>query len=252
MSYPEAIVFGILQGLTEFLPVSSSGHLALLHHYFGYQEADLFFDIFLHIATFFTIVVYFWRDIISVLKENRRLLLYVAAASIPTAVAGVLFSGFFESMFAMPKIVALMLCVTGALLLLADRAARKSPAVPAKSELTWFNSLVIGLVQAASIMPGISRSGSTISAAMILGIKRKDAVRFSFLLAIPAMLGAFIFKLCKSYGQLHITAQMAAGAVAAFLVGLGAVHMLLKVVYNNRLKYFGFYCLLIGVMVLAL
>jgi len=252
MSYAEAIISGIVQGITEFLPVSSSGHLVILHHYFGFKEPQLLFDIFLHIGTLFAVVVYFWRDIIKLVTIQRRLLLLILIGSIPTALIGYYFRDTFESYFANIEIVGIMLLITAIFLFAADWAGNRRFNAVHASGLTWLKALLIGIVQGMAIMPGISRSGSTISSAILLKVDKVQAIRFSFLLFIPAIIGALILKLTHAPGGVDITAQMVIGVFFAFIFGLGAIYLLIKSVINSNLKFFGFYCLLAGGVVLVL
>ncbi|MFH1868518.1 MAG: undecaprenyl-diphosphate phosphatase [Candidatus Omnitrophota bacterium] len=253
MSYIQTIISGIVQGLTEFLPVSSSGHLVMLHHYFGIKEPQLFFDIILHVATLFAILVYFRRDIISVFTKERRLLLFILVGTIPTAIIGLLFKDIFESLFVHVKFTGLMLFITANFLFAGDWAAKKQKAESSPPKgLGFRRALLIGFVQALSMAPGISRSGSTIATGLLLRLDKKEAVRFSFLLAMPAILGALLFKLVDAGGAFTITLPMFVGSFAAFFVGLGAIHVLLKVVYTDKLSYFGLYCLIVGGLILGL
>ena len=252
MSYAEAIISGIVQGVTEFLPISSSGHLVILHNYFGFKEPQLLFDIFLHIGTLFAIVVYFWRDIIDLIATKRRIVSFIIIGTIPTVLIGYSFSAIFESYFADIKVVGSMLLVTAIFLFAADWAGRRSLDAAAVGRMTWFKAIIIGIVQGIAIMPGISRSGSTISSAMLLKVDRRQAIRFSFLLSIPAVLGAVVFKLSNITVTAAVTSNMAVGAFFAFIFGLGAIYLLIKSVINSNLKFFGFYCLLTGGVILAL
>lgn len=253
MGYAEAIISGIVQGLTEFLPVSSSGHLVILHHYFGYKEPQILFDIFLHIGTLFAVLIYFRHDIIKIVTKERRLLGLVLIGSIPTAIIGFLFKDIYETLFADMKVVGLMLIVTAGFLFLGQWALKsQSKEKVNNGPLGWLKAVVIGLVQGISIIPGISRSGSTIAAGLLLRLDRKEAVRFSFLLAIPAITGALLFKLADAGRAVVITPLMLAGVISAFLVGLAAIYILIKAVYAGRLKFFGIYCLLVGGAVLIL
>ncbi|NQT89809.1 MAG: undecaprenyl-diphosphate phosphatase [Candidatus Omnitrophica bacterium] len=243
----EAIISGVVQGLTEFLPISSSGHLVLLHRYFGYQEPRLIFDIFLHVGTLFAVIVYFWRDIINLITKQKRLLLLIIIASIPTAVIGFLFKDLLKSLFVNVRVVGIMLFVTAGFLFIGEWAAGRKKD---KTGLSWFKALVIGIVQGISIIPGISRSGSTISTGMFLGLEKKEAVRFSFLLSIPAILGALAFMLRNGAGMSVDTLSLLAATASAFVVGLAAIYILIKAVARARLKFFAIYCLLMGTLIL--
>lgn len=249
MSYAEAIISGIVQGLTEFLPVSSSGHLAILHQYLGYKEPQVLFDIFLHVGTLFAVLVYFWCDIIKVVTKERQVLGFILVASIPTGAIGFIFKDMFEALFTNVKAVGLMLIITAGILFLGEWASKRQKK-DYNTGLGWVKALIIGSVQGISIMPGISRSGSTIAAGLLLKLDKKEAVRFSFLLAIPAIIGALILKLADTGSAVVIPPPMIAGAISALLVGLVAIYILIKAVYTERLKFFAIYCLLVGAAVL--
>ena len=253
MSYAEAIISGIVQGITEFLPVSSSGHLVILHNYFGYKQPQLLFDIFLHIGTLFAVLIYFRRDIINVITKERRLLWLVVIGSVPTAIIGFAFKDIFKALFTDVKMVGIMLFVTAGFLFAAEWAVKKREKISASGiSLRWPKALIIGIVQGISIIPGISRSGSTISSGLLLKLDKKEAIRFSFLLAIPAIIGALLLDMFDGASKIIITPQVVAGALTSFLVGLAAIYILIKAVSNNRLKIFGIYCLLAGGAVLIL
>lgn len=245
MSYTYAIISGIVQGITEFLPVSSSGHLVILHHYFGYQQPLLLFNLFLHAGTLLAVFVYFWHDIINIVRKEHKLLLAVMIGSLPTALIGYFFSGIHESLFANIKIVGIMLLVTALFLFLADIAGNRQKGISSKNP-GWIKAIIIGIVQGISIIPGISRSGSTISSAMLLKIDKAMAVKFSFLLSIPAIIGAFFFRLLSLESDIAYLPEMAFGALIAFLFGLGSIYLLIKAVIKGRLRFFAFYCVLMG------
>lgn len=200
MNLIEAILLGIIQGATEFLPVSSSGHLALAHYFLGAQEAELAFDVALHLGTLLAILAYFRDDFLQMGKavlglhkeaaENQRLrkmAFFIAIATIPGALAGLLLGKTAETYFRHPAMVASALALAGLLLLLADRAGKRARAFEAT---TLTDALLIGLSQACAIIPGVSRSGSTITCGLALGLTRQAAVRFSFLLSAPIIFGA--------------------------------------------------------------
>jgi undecaprenyl-diphosphatase len=251
MSYAQAIISGIVQGITEFLPISSSGHLVILHNLFGYKEPQLLFNLFLHAGTLLAVLAYFHKDIINMLTKDRRLFLAVIIGSLPTALIGYFFKDIFESLFANIVIVGIMLYVTAVLLFLADIAGQRKEGLSSNSPGV-FKSIIIGIIQAISIIPGISRSGSTISGAMLLKIDKKMAVKFSFLLSIPAILGALILKLSdlNNTGITYLP-QMMAGTLFAFLFGLGAIYLLIKTVIKGKLKFFAIYCLFAGTAAIA-
>lgn len=245
MQIIQSIILGIIQGLTEFLPVSSSGHLALLQNYFG--EIDLSFDVMLHLATLLAVVCYFFKDIILLIKgffsfkwanEDFRICIYLIIASIPAGLFGFLFNDFISSTFSNLFVIGVGFFISAMFLLTASFA---NP----KKELSLGNTFIIGLSQALAIFPGISRSGSTVSTAVLLGIKREKAIRFSFLLSIPAILGASFLEL-GSLGSINLSIIL--GFVFAFLSGLFAIFLFLKKVTLENFRWFAFYCFLLGIL----
>jgi len=245
MTLIQAIVLGAIQGVTEFFPVSSSGHLVIFQALFGLKEPQLAFDIFLHLGTLVSVLIFFRKDIIGFFSGGKKLLFYIVVASIPTFIIGFLFKDAVERFCGMPKLVALMLGVTGAWLILVSLKAKKNKL---KKDLGILNSIVIGIAQGIAIMPGISRSGATIGAGYLAGLDKEFSVKFSFLLAIPAILGASVLKVHK-IGQ-GITGSdtivFLAGGITAMLVGIMSIKVLLKIVKNDKLYIFGLYCILMS------
>ena len=274
MNSIEAIILGIIQGLTEFLPVSSSGHLVLFQHLFGLKEAELFFDICVHLGTLVAVVIVFRQEIIKILsallqlvsmrgqKEkflqrvdsdpDLKMALLIVIGSIPTAILGLLFSGIADRLFSSTLITGLMLMVTGLLLWLTRKA--ESHATSASSgDLSTGKAVVIGIVQGLAIIPGISRSGSTISTGLLLGVDRETAARYSFLLSIPAIVGAGILSLKDGLSQTNPVISMSLlGAVTAAVVGYGALKSLLHLVKKGRLHVFAPYCWLVGIVAILI
>ena len=269
----EAIILGIIQGLTEFLPVSSSGHLVLFQQLFGLKEAELFFDVCVHLGTLLAVMVVFRQEIKNIILALMRLIsstgskktilqkiesdpdlkmaLLIVIGSIPTAVLGFLFRGIADRLFASAFIVGLMLMVTGLILWLTRWAATRVEQ-PGADRLTPKNALIIGVVQGLAIIPGISRSGSTISIALLLGIRREMAARYSFLLSIPAIIGAGLLSFKEGLSQTDQAIQISLlGAVAAALVGYGALKSLLHVVKKGRLHLFAPYCWMAGILAIV-
>ena len=270
MTALEAILLGIIQGLTEFLPVSSSGHLVLFQQMFGLKEAELFFDVCVHLGTLLAVMVVFRHEIMNIISALIRLLapsgskktvsqkiesdpdlklaMLIVIGSIPTAVLGFLFRGIADRLFASAVLTGIMLIVTGLLLWITRwTATRHKQAAP--DRLTPKNALIIGVMQGLAIIPGISRSGSTISIGLLLGIDRETAARYSFLLSIPAIIGAGMLSLKEGLSQTDLTIQISLlGAVAAALVGYGALKSLLHVVKTGRLHLFAPYCWLVGIL----
>ncbi len=261
------ILIGIIQGLTEFLPVSSSGHLVLAQHFLGMKEGgDIVFEVFLHLGTMLAVVIYFrkalWNMVLSLINwkptidnqvhyHNRMLILYLACATVATIVVYVLFGDVFKAAFTKPIIVSAMLFVTGTIIFVSDYIRDRG--IPAFSA-GFLRSLMVGLGQGLAIMPGISRSGTTIAVSLFAGIKRKDAAEFSFLLSIPAILGANLSEI--SY-LVNLDKQMMisylAGFVAAFISGYLVIAILIRLIQACKLKYFAYYCWTISVVsILAL
>ena len=273
MTALEAIILGVIQGLTEFLPVSSSGHLVLFQKIFGLKQAELFFDVGVHLGTLVAVIAVFRREIKNILAALIRLgslagpkeailpkiesdpqlkmALMIVIGSIPTAILGFLFAGIADRLFASEMITGLMLIVTGLLLWLTRRT--KASVDQARSDrLTPKNALIIGMVQGVAIIPGISRSGSTISIGLLLGIDREMAARYSFLLSIPAIVGAGLLSLKGGISQpeLAIRAPLL-GSFTAALVGYAALKSLLQLVKKGRLHVFAPYCWLVGTLAIV-
>jgi undecaprenyl-diphosphatase len=255
MSLFQAVFLGLLQGLTEFLPVSSSGHLAIAQHFLpGFSQPGVLFDVMLHLATMGAVILYFRRECLLLATAPfrrdpqallyRRLLALLVLGSVPTAVIGLLFKDFFVGLFENIYVVCLMLLVTGSLLFLSERLRRGQRR---EEQLTWRDALLVGTVQGGAIIPGISRSGSTIAALLLNGVDGETAARFSFLLALPAVFGAGLLSLfdLQRADSMALPACLA-GMAVAFVVGLVSIHLLLAVVRRKRLFAFALYCWLVG------
>lgn len=271
MALIEALVLGIVQGLTEFLPVSSSGHLVLGQALFGIKEPEIFFDVMLHLGTLGAVCVVFRREIWSLIKEflhllrilfNKsalaaawqerpafKLLVLILAGTIPTGIIGIVFKDTFESMFASTLTVSFALLFTGLFLFLTGRIKQGT------RDITGFravDALIIGLAQGLAIIPGISRSGATISTGLFLKLDRELIVRYSFLLSIPAILAAVALQV-KDAGQSTFSPLgLSLGFLAALISGLLALLLLLKIVRRGRLHFFAYYCWLVGLTGLGL
>ena len=266
-----AIIFGTVQGLTEFLPVSSSGHLVLFQHFFGIQEPELFFDICLHAGTLVAIFFVFFQEIWSILKtlarlpalsresgginslfennEDVRISVLILAGTVPTGILGILFHEVADRLFSNVPLVGGMLLVTGSLLWITR--GFKTSGRPLR-RVGFKDSLIIGFVQGLSILPGISRSGATISTALILGIDREVAGRYSFLLSIPAILGAIVMGFESGLLEKSSASPKAliGGTLAAALVGYLALKTLLKIIKHGRFFTFSPYCWIVGILTL--
>lgn len=236
-----AVALGLAQGLTEFLPVSSSGHLVILGHFFGLREAGVAFDVFLHLATVLAVGVYFRTDLLLLLGDRRRVLLLLLA-TLPAGVAGLLLEDLFTRLFSSVTATGVALLGTGFVLWGAERLSagyrRRHPLERMSAADAWW----IGVGQAVAIIPGLSRSGTTIATGLVRGLDRESAARFSFLLSIPVILGAGVLQLRHlTIGSFSEAAPLAAGFAAAFLSGLAAIHILLGVVRRAKLTVFSWY-----------
>lgn len=263
MDILQAIVLGILQGATEFIPVSSSGHLVLVPWLLRWPQPGLLFDTMVHWGTLLAIVAYFWRDwwllITAWLRglvrrdwsdPRARMFWLLILGSVPAALLGFFLEDFFESLFSEPFWVSIFLLVTAVLLTASERMARQTRET---RDLNWKDALVIGAAQGAAIAPGISRSGATISAGLWRGLERADAARFSFLLSTPAIFGAGLLQLVDILGEPGALGQvsiLAAGFVAAALAGYVCIWALLRYLQRGRLYPFAVYCALAGVFFL--
>lgn len=255
MNYLHAALLGLIQGLTEFLPVSSSGHLAITQHFLpGFEQPGLLFDILLHFATTMAVVVYFRHDILRLLSaffrsdpyavDDRHTFWMILIGSIPTAVIGISGKDFFETLFENILLIGCMLILTALLLIIAERTRKDGRSL---AQISYNDALLVGVVQGLAIIPGISRSGSTIAALLIRGIDGEAAARFSFLLALPAICGAMVLSIADlqriSWGE--VPAYLL-GFIIAFSSGLLAIRWLMNVVRRKRLAGFAVYCLLVG------
>lgn len=268
----QAVILGVVQGLTEFLPVSSSGHLVIFQHLFNLKEPEVLFNVGVHMGTLVAVIIFFRKDlhrmIASIFRflngmlqkkasfadaapdNDIKLALLIIAGTLPTVILGLAFHTIVDRIFSSVVLVGLMLIVTGSLLILTVRIKNNGKGV---ERFSIKDALIIGLVQGISIIPGISRSGSTIAAGLFLGLERETSARFSFLLAIPAIIGAAIleFKDITTYPSAQII-PMLIGAATSCLVGYGALGSLVYIVKKGRLHYFAPYCFLAGVIALMM
>ena len=263
MEIIQAIVLGLIQGATEFIPVSSSGHLVLVPWLLGWGSPGLVFDTVVHWGTLVAVLAYFWRDWLELIgtwlrglvrwdwrDPLARLVWLLILGSIPAAVLGFLFEDFFESLFGKPAWVALFLFVTAALLALGELLGKRRRNL---ADLGWLDAALIGLAQASAIAPGISRSGATISTGLFRGLERDAAARFSFLLATPIIFGAGLFKLtdlgamADPAGQISV---LAAGFLAAAVAGYVCIWGLLRYLKRGSLYPFAIYCAAAGLFAL--
>lgn len=272
MDFIQALVLGIVQGLTEFIPVSSSAHLVLAPWVLGWPDPGLAFDTILHLGTLVGLLVYFWRDIpplvaafFSSLRRRgawnaqpggrlaepySRVAWALVIGSLPAGSIGFAFEGFFESLFSNESAVGAFLLVTALILVVSERLGRRARTL---EHITWLDALLIGVAQAAAIAPGLSRSGATIAAGLGRGLRRDDAARFSFLLSIPAIAAAGFLQLLDLVRDGRLGAElplMAAGFFTAALSGYLCIRFLLGFLQRGRLYVFAGYCALVGGAVL--
>jgi undecaprenyl-diphosphatase len=254
MDILQALILGVVQAITEWLPVSSSGHLALVQALFG-LENNVAFDVMLHLATILVIIIVFWKDLMEIVDsllahswdDNTEMLYFIAIATIPTAIIGLLFKLFFMSLFTNLLLLGIFFMINGFVLFMTKYYTRR------REDLTWKGSIAIGISQGIAILPGISRSGSTISTGMFLGLKKKKLVRFSFLMAIPAIIGASIleYKDLMPLTSVGLTTILV-GFFTVLILGYFCLKYLLKVIEQGRWHYFAYYCWVIGLITIVL
>lgn len=258
MKFFEIVLLGIIQGLTEFFPVSSSGHLVLFQNLFGLREPQLLADVTLHFGTLLSLLVFLRRELVELAqslgrfclkpKENVsdpkiKLLFFLFLASLPIAFMGYFFYDFIESLFGSLRAVGGALLLTGIFLLLTKLAQEKQ-----KNNI--FHPLLIGLLQGFALVPGFSRSGFTIGGALLLGWKRKDAAQFSFLLSIPAILGATLYQLRNIESTSQSWPLLLVGVIVAGVFGFIALTFLVKLIMRGKFSLFSYYCFFVGLVAL--
>ncbi|NLJ55650.1 MAG: undecaprenyl-diphosphate phosphatase [Firmicutes bacterium] len=257
MNYGEALGLGLLQGLTEFLPVSSSGHLVIAQYFLGIKQPGVTLEVMVHFGTLLSIVWVFRRDILQLLTGifsdagEKRFGVLLFWGLIPTGVMGVLFGSFFTSIFAQPHLVGLALLVTGFIILAISKVDVKSKGVK-KMKVT--DALIIGLFQGIAIIPGITRSGSTILGALWRGLDRETAVRYSFLLALPVIAGATLLEMKDFLGvtaNLKIIYPYLVATLVAFISGIFAITLFIKLLNEGRFYYMAYYCWGLGFLTIA-
>ena len=270
MSYFEAIILGLVQGLAEFLPISSSGHLALLQQWFGIQEDKvLLFAVLLHVGTLISVFIVYWRDIAELIVELfltikdlctgkglrlqerpvRKLGIMIIVATIPTGIIGILFNDLFDSLYNSIIPIGIGLIITGFLLVMAERMGASNRGI---EQMNFRNALFIGTVQGIAICPGISRSGSTLFGSLICNLDRKFAVKFVFLISIPSILGSAVMEAPAALESGFDMAQLVpvlVGMIVAAVSGLIAIKTMIKIVSDKKLNYFSYYVWALGLIV---
>lgn len=264
----QAVLLGFIQGLTEFLPVSSSGHLVLVPEFLNMQPPPVAFDVLLHFSSALAVIGYFAQDLYKMAKAFiaprslsraevkgwRRLFVWLVIGTVPAGALGILFRSFFERLFGSTLAVGSFLLVTGAIMLIADQVLERTHG-PRRTirDMGLVDALVVGLFQAMAIAPGLSRSGLTISGGVYLGLERRSAARFSFLLSVPAILGAGLLNVGDlAAGFSEAGAAYMAGAVASFVASLSAVYFLLRFLRSHRFTIFVVYTMVLGAFVVLL
>lgn len=245
MNIVQAGFLGILQGLTEFLPISSSGHLVIAQSIIpDFTQPGVLFDVILHMGTLLAVFLYFRNKLF---KMDKKFIQLLMVGSIPAAVMGLLFQDFFESLFSGTLVVGVALIITSVVNYFTDKAVIK------KKKVNAWDSLLIGAAQAIAIVPGISRSGLTIFTATKLGIDRKKAAEFSFILSIPAIFGASILQFSKYYSDIgsDLTIYMI-GFIFAAISGYVAIHFVIKILQSRKFFYFAVYCAVVGMIALLI
>ena len=259
MGILQAIILGFIQGLTEFIPVSSSGHLVLMHHALGVAETGLAFDVALHFGTLIALVVYFWKDLwqyarsIFVKNEKTRIAYLLIAATVPAAVLGYLLESKAESQFRSVRLVGVTMLLFGGIMLLAEHLYKQHAQHTSLSKIKTSQGLAMGFAQAIAIVPGVSRSGSTITAGLFMGLDRLAATRFSFLLGVPITAGA-VLKVFTEGGVLQAARDQQSlfiiGILTALMSGLFAIKFMLNYLGKHDLRIFAYYRLALGSIII--
>ncbi|MDR2798401.1 MAG: undecaprenyl-diphosphate phosphatase [Treponema sp.] len=254
----EAIILGAVQGITEFLPVSSSGHLVLLQKIFHITEPALLFDTMVHIGTLGAVFIVLWADIWNILRRPiQKLTGLLIVATLPTVLMALVFKDLIEEAFASAAFLGFAFLGTGALLIIADRLSKRPGMIKTERTMQWSDAIIIGFLQGVAIIPGVSRSGSTLSGALSRKVDRSFAARFSFLLSIPAILGALVLQLPAVLGNTSGdvggigTASLIAGTLTAGVVGFFSIQGMLHLVRKGSLWGFALYVMVLGMLILV-
>jgi len=258
LSLIEALILAIVQGVTEWLPISSSGHLVVVQQYLLPEPPPLLFDVALHIGTLCVVLAVFWRELMNILKalvrldfksEEGKLAAFIAVGSIPTALIGYFFHDILESFFYNVLVVGIALVVNGVVLFFSERREDGR-------RVGFLDSLLIGVAQGTAIVPGISRSGLTIATALLRKVEKKTAFAFSFLLSVPAVIGATILESARAWASSDLViggvdiATMLFGVVVSMIIGYISLKLLRKIVMSRRLHLFAYYCWIAGIAII--
>ena len=272
MTYFQAIILGLAQGLSEFLPISSSGHLALLQYFFGISAENVLpFAVLLHLGTLVSVFIIYWKDIVELVKElgavikdlftgkglrinanpTRRLGFMIIVATIPTAVIGLVFNDLFSALYLSLAAIGTGLLITGTILFIAEKMGKNNKSV---KEMKFRNAFFVGVMQGIAICPGISRSGSTLFGGLISGLNKEFAVKFAFLISIPSILGSVIVEAPDAFRagmDISLIGPVIVGVIVSALSGLLAIKAMIKLVSNKRLIGFSFYTWALGIAVIV-
>ena len=254
MNIFEAVLLGIVQGLTEFLPVSSSGHLVIFQHLLGIQQPPLTFDTLVHLGTLIPVFIVFWPDIFEILRRPfSRLPFLLLVGCIPAALMGIWLEPLFEKAFESLLVVGIGLLITGGILLLSEKLSIRNTRNKNFSTMTAWDAILVGIMQGIAITPGISRSGSTIAGSLLRGMNPEYAARYSFLLSIPVIMGAGVLQLkdlpAGAFTGLNWLPYLIGPGIAA-VSGYIAIKLVLKFLKSGRLSVFSYYCWAVGLITL--
>lgn len=269
----QAIILGLIQGLAEFLPISSSGHLALAQHFFGINsDSVLIFAVLLHVGTLISVFIVYWKDILGLIYEffgtfadlvktkrfdvnknaTRRMCWLIITATVPTAVIGFLFDEKFEKLYSNVLAIGICLVITGCILFAAEKWGKNLYGI---KNTKFKHAITVGILQGCAIAPGISRSGSTIVGGLACGLKREWAVRFAFLVSIPPILGSVILELPDALAagtvDSSLTVPILAGVIVSAVSGLIAIKGMIRLVSGKKLTYFSYYTWILGISVIV-
>lgn len=269
MTLFKAIILGIFQGIAEFLPISSSGHLVLLQTLFGIKEGNLFFTEMLHFGTLLSILIVYFKDILKIVVEffimikdlfktkkfiinnpYKKMAILIIVGSVPTGIMGIVFGDVFENFYSSITVVSIALIITGVLLWTSEKSASGNKSI---REMTYVDSFIIGIFQGFAITPGISRSGSTIVGGLFRGLNKKLATKFSFLLALPATLGAAFLGIKDALPQEGValfTIPLLVGVIISTITGVISIKILIRVLEKGKLHYFSYYVWVLGAILL--
>jgi len=265
MSILQSIILGVIQGLTEFLPISSSGHLAVVPYLLGWPNPPFSFLVLVQVASLAAVITFYWNDIIDLsralvfalrqrnplLTKESSLALYLLLATIPAGIAGLFLKDFVEMAFTTPSAIAFFFLITAGLLALAERLGRRYRSL---NDINAMQALIIGLFQALAIFPGLSRSGSTISGGMLQGLERPSAARFAFLMSIPIMFAAGFLEIMELFNTPNASNLLVylPGLIASAIVSYLSIRWLIRYLSHHSLYIFSFYCLFMGLLIFVL